>query len=161
MKSWATIAIAMCATQPGASWIIPVVNRATRSTALQAQPTAGTGTGPSLQYNPEKYTDDKNAGNYRRLSEALEVCDLFMCLSPRVVPTRLRLGATCGAFRTSGCPHLDERAHRHPDVKAGPWCTTPSSSALLRFLQLRHRWRRDRLLNHVFVARCLAGETTT
>lgn len=38
-----------------------------------AQPTTGKGAGASLQYNPEKYGDEKNKGNYRKLSEALEV----------------------------------------------------------------------------------------
>lgn len=42
-------------------------------TVLSAQPTAGTGQGESLQYNPDKYQDEKNKGNYRKLSEALEV----------------------------------------------------------------------------------------
>lgn len=95
MTAWAMIAIAMCAVQPGGSWIIPVVTRATRSTSLQAQPAAGTGTGPSLQYNPEKYSDEKNAKNYRKLSEALEVCVLpYMCPSSRAVPPKLSLCAT-------------------------------------------------------------------
>ncbi len=70
------IALAMCGATGTTAFQIPVVTRkaaAGGSALSMAQPTAGTGTGPSLQYNPEKYTDEKNKGNYRKLSEALEV----------------------------------------------------------------------------------------
>jgi len=72
------IALAMCGATGTAAFQIPVVSRqatgaAGGSALSMAQPVAGTGTGPSLQYNPEKYTDEKNKGNYRKLSEALEV----------------------------------------------------------------------------------------
>ncbi|CAN0209779.1 unnamed protein product [Scytosiphon promiscuus] len=90
MTAWAMIAIAMCAVQPGGSWIIPAVTRTTRSTTLQAQPSAGTGTGPSLQYNPEKYTDEKNAKNYRKLSEALEAADVEARLAEEAADQRAR-----------------------------------------------------------------------
>ena len=67
------IAIAMCGTGT-AFQVNPVVTRQISSkTGLAAQPTAGTGQGESLQYNPEKYQDEKNKGNYRRLTDALEV----------------------------------------------------------------------------------------
>lgn len=72
------IALAMCGATGTTAFHTPVVThqaqRASSGSALSmAQPTAGTGTGPSLQYNPEKYGDEKNKGNYRKLSEALEV----------------------------------------------------------------------------------------
>lgn len=69
------IALAMCGATGTTAFQIPVVTRkaAGGSALSMAQPVAGTGTGPSLQYNPEKYTDEKNKGNYRKLSEALEV----------------------------------------------------------------------------------------
>jgi len=35
-----------------------------------------TGTGPSLDYNPDKYTDEANAGNHRKLGEALQDGDI-------------------------------------------------------------------------------------
>jgi len=35
-----------------------------------------TGTGPSLDYNPEKYNDEANAGNFRKLSDALKDGDI-------------------------------------------------------------------------------------
>lgn len=77
MKAAAMIALAMCGATGTAAFQIPVVTRqatgAAGSALQMAQPAAGTGTGPSLQYNPEKYTDEKNKGNYRKLSEALEV----------------------------------------------------------------------------------------
>lgn len=78
MKAAAMIALAMCGATGTTAFHAPVVThqaqRATSQSALSmAQPAAGTGTGPSLQYNPEKYADEKNKGNYRKLSEALEV----------------------------------------------------------------------------------------
>lgn len=75
------IALAMCgATGTVAFTGTPVVTRqatgggaSSKSALSMAQPVAGTGQGESLQYNPEKYGDEKNKGNYRKLSEALEV----------------------------------------------------------------------------------------
>jgi hypothetical protein len=37
---------------------------------------ASTGTGPSLDYNPEKYKDEGSAGNFRKLSEKLADGDI-------------------------------------------------------------------------------------
>lgn len=37
---------------------------------------SSTGTGPSLDYNPDKYTDEANAGNFRRMSAALADGDI-------------------------------------------------------------------------------------
>ncbi|CAB1120760.1 unnamed protein product [Ectocarpus sp. CCAP 1310/34] len=78
MKAAAMIALAMCGATGTAAFQIPVFTRpatgaSSRSALSMAQPTVGTGTGKGLQYNPEKYTDEKNAKNYRKLSEALEV----------------------------------------------------------------------------------------
>lgn len=84
MKATAMIALAMCGATGTVAFQIPgVIRQATggrnsKSALSMAQPAVGTGTGESLQYNPEKYTDEKNKGNYRKLSEALEVCCVNM-----------------------------------------------------------------------------------
>lgn len=72
------IALAMSGATGTAAFQIPVVtgqaSRASSRTAISmAQPNAATGSGKGLDYNPEKFTDEKNKGNYRRLSEALKV----------------------------------------------------------------------------------------
>jgi hypothetical protein len=35
-----------------------------------------TGMGPSLEYNPDKFKDDKNSGNFRKLSDKLKDGDI-------------------------------------------------------------------------------------
>lgn len=92
------IALAMCGATGTAAFQIPVFTRpatgaSSRSALSMAQPTAGTGTGKSLQYNPEKYGDEKNAGNYRKLSEALEVWK-SLCVHAR--GNMYNLGVTFG-----------------------------------------------------------------
>lgn len=72
------IALAMSGATGAAAFQIPVVTRqasgaASRTAISMAQPTVGTGSGKGLDYNPEKFKDEKNKGNYRKLSEALEV----------------------------------------------------------------------------------------
>lgn len=78
MKAAAMIALAMSGATRTGAFQIPTVARPaaaapSRTAISMAQPKAGTGDGKGLQYNPEKYTDEKNKGNYRKLSEALEV----------------------------------------------------------------------------------------
>lgn len=83
------IALAMSGATGTAAFQIPMVTRQvvapSRTAISMAQPTAGTGQGKGLDYNPEKYLDEKNKGNYRKLSEALEVSCVFggKCLGPR------------------------------------------------------------------------------
>ena len=43
-------------------------------TTLMADPM--TGTGPSLDYNPDKYTDEANSANHRKLGDALKDGDI-------------------------------------------------------------------------------------
>lgn len=71
------IALAMSGATATMAFQTPIFARQVRNpsrTAISmAQPSVGTGSGKGLQYNPDKYTDEKNKGNYRKLSEALEV----------------------------------------------------------------------------------------
>jgi len=58
----------------GANAFTPLVLGNKRLAAgLRSTPT---GTGPSLDYNPEKYSDEANAGNFRKLSDALKDGDI-------------------------------------------------------------------------------------
>ncbi|KAG5188041.1 cbbx protein [Tribonema minus] len=69
----ATLAVA-CAS--GALGFAPVTQlRAGVSTSKSSLAMQATGTGSSLQYDPEKYKDP-NAGNYRRLSDSLQAADV-------------------------------------------------------------------------------------
>ncbi|CAM9680717.1 unnamed protein product [Ectocarpus fasciculatus] len=97
MKAAAMIALAMCGATGTTAFQIPVFTRSatgasSRSALSMAQPAAGTGSGPSLQYNPEKYGDEKNAGNYRKLSEALEAADVEARLAEEAADQRARAG---------------------------------------------------------------------
>lgn len=72
------IALAMSGATGTAAFQIPVVTRqmsgaSSRTAISMAQPSVGTGQGQGLDYNPDKYKDEKNKGNYRKLSDALEV----------------------------------------------------------------------------------------
>lgn len=78
MKAAAMIALAMSGATGTAAFQIPVVTRqvsgaSSRTAISMAQPSVGTGQGQGLDYNPDKYKDEKNKGNYRKLSDALEV----------------------------------------------------------------------------------------
>lgn len=80
MKAAAMIALAMSGATGTAAFQIPVVTRQvsgapSRTAISMNQPSVGTGQGKGLDYNPDKYTDEKNKGNYRKLSDALEVMD--------------------------------------------------------------------------------------
>eukprot|EP00752_Nemacystus_decipiens_P007056 g6324.t1 len=90
MKAAAMIALAMCGTGTGFQINPAVTRQASGKTALAAQPTAATGQGASLQYNPEKYQDEKNKGNYRKLSEALEAADVEARLAAEEADQRAR-----------------------------------------------------------------------
>lgn len=84
MKAAAMIALAMCGATGTVAFQLPIVARQATGGAggpLFSTPNqpAATGSGASLQYNPEKYADEKNKGNYRKLSEALEVCLVVAC----------------------------------------------------------------------------------
>lgn len=82
------IALTMSAATGTTAFQIPAFNRqvvgvAPSQTAISmSQPGAATGAGKGLSYNPDKYADEKNKGNYRKLSEALEV-------SVRIVRTNI------------------------------------------------------------------------
>ena len=56
----------------GAQGLVVPSARISRVQRLQSTP----GSGPSLQYNPEKFTDKANAGNFRKLSDALKDGDI-------------------------------------------------------------------------------------
>lgn len=80
MKAAAMIALAMSAATGTTAFQIPAFTRQVVGVApsrsaisMSSQPGAATGAGKGLEYNPDKYTDEKNKGNYRKLSEALEV----------------------------------------------------------------------------------------
>lgn len=84
MKAAAMIALAMSAATGTVAFQLPMVTRGvapSRSAVSMSSPGSATGDGKGLQYNPDKYTDEKNKGNYRKLSEALEVS--FLCLAGR------------------------------------------------------------------------------
>lgn len=75
------IALAMSGATGTAAFQIPAVTRqvsgaSSRTAISMAQPSVGTGQGKGLDYNPDKFTDEKNKGNYRKLSEALEAADV-------------------------------------------------------------------------------------
>lgn len=59
-----------------------IVSTPSRS-ALVMSSSPATGTGPGLQYNPEKYQDEKNKKNFRKLSDALEVLLFCACTMVR------------------------------------------------------------------------------
>ncbi|CAM9570996.1 unnamed protein product [Sphacelaria rigidula] len=81
MKATAVITLAMTGANGVAAFRIPVmaprqvVSTPTR-TSLAMSSTPATGEGKGLQYNPDKFKDEKNAGNYRKLSDALAAADL-------------------------------------------------------------------------------------
>jgi probable Rubsico expression protein CbbX len=58
----------------GAQAFSPALVNKRMGTGLFAGP--ATGTGPSLDYNPDKYTDDANSGNFRKLGDALKDGDI-------------------------------------------------------------------------------------
>lgn len=95
MKAAAMIALAMSAATGTTAFQIPAITRQvvgaapSRTAISMSQPGPTTGAGKGLSYNPDKYTDEKNKGNYRKLSEALEVsaqlvrtlcCRLSLCM---------------------------------------------------------------------------------
>eukprot|EP00904_Undaria_pinnatifida_P005931 jgi/Undpi1/2468/HiC_scaffold_13.g05848.m1 len=95
MKAAAMIALAMSGATGAAAFQIPVVTRqasgaASRTAISMAQPTVGTGSGKGLDYNPEKFKDEKNKGNYRKLSEALEAADVEARLNAEEAEKRER-----------------------------------------------------------------------
>ncbi|CAM9316845.1 unnamed protein product [Ectocarpus sp. 8 AP-2014] len=113
MKAAAMIALAMCGATGTAAFQIPVFTRpatgaSSRSALSMAQPTAGTGTGKSLQYNPEKYGDEKNAGNYRKLSEALEAADVEARLAEEAADQRARAGEIRREARMAKIKFMEE-----------------------------------------------------
>lgn len=72
------IALAMSGSNGASAFQIPVlaprqVVRSAGRTTVSMSTSPATGEGKGLQYNPEKYQDEKNKGNYRKLSEALQV----------------------------------------------------------------------------------------
>lgn len=81
MKATAVITLAMTGANGVAAFRIPVmaprqvVSTPTR-TSLAMSSTPATGEGKGLQYNPDKFKDEKNAGNYRKLSDALAVSEI-------------------------------------------------------------------------------------
>ncbi|CAN0030050.1 unnamed protein product, partial [Ectocarpus sp. 12 AP-2014] len=113
MKAAAMIALAMCGATGTAAFQIPVFTRpatgaSSRSALSMAQPTVGTGTGKSLQYNPEKYGDEKNAGNYRKLSEALEAADVEARLAEEAADQRARAGEIRREARMAKIKFMEE-----------------------------------------------------
>lgn len=64
------VAVALLALS-GASAFAPMPSARLARTTLSS-----TGTGPSLDYNPDKYADEKNAGNFRRMTDALKDGDI-------------------------------------------------------------------------------------
>ena len=78
MKATAVITLAMTGANGVAAFWIPavaphqIVSTPTR-TSLAMSSAPATGSGKGLQYNPDKFKDEKNAGNYRKLSDALKV----------------------------------------------------------------------------------------
>eukprot|EP00903_Cladosiphon_okamuranus_P013508 g12581.t1 len=95
MKAAAMIALTMCGATGTVAFQLPIVTRPATAGAggplfsTPNQPSA-TGSGASLQYNPEKYTDEKNKGNYRKLSEALEAADVEARLAEEAADQRAR-----------------------------------------------------------------------
>lgn len=77
MKAAVMITLAMSGANSAAAFQIPPVSPRQISTptrsSLAMSSSAATGGGKGLQYNPDEYKDEKNAGNYRKLSQALEV----------------------------------------------------------------------------------------
>lgn len=75
MKASLTLTLAAGAATGTSAFQIPIVARqsvaAPSRTSLSMS--SATGSGKGLDYNPDKYADDKNKGNYRRLSDALQV----------------------------------------------------------------------------------------
>lgn len=72
------ITLAMSGANTAAAFQIPAVSvrqigGTTTRTSLAMSSAPATGEGKGLQYNPDEYKDEKNAGNYRKLSQALEV----------------------------------------------------------------------------------------
>lgn len=60
----------------GASAFAPARNAMPRASPRFMADSPATGTGPGLDYNPDQYTDEANAGNFRKLSQALEDGDI-------------------------------------------------------------------------------------
>ena len=78
MKAASVIMFAVGGTTRTAAFQIPIVTRQvvstpSRSSAIAMSTNPATGSGKGLDYNPDKFTDEKNKGNYRRLSDALKV----------------------------------------------------------------------------------------
>lgn len=81
MKTPVMIALAIGGLQATTAFQIPMVTHQIGSTpsrtTVSMSSSSATGSGKGLDYNPDKYKDEKNAGNYRKLSEALEVSVKF------------------------------------------------------------------------------------
>uniref|UniRef100_A0A7S2SBU4 AAA+ ATPase domain-containing protein n=1 Tax=Rhizochromulina marina TaxID=1034831 RepID=A0A7S2SBU4_9STRA len=60
----------------GASAFAPARNAMPRASPRFMADSPATGTGPGLDYNPDQYSDEANAGNFRKLSQALEDGDI-------------------------------------------------------------------------------------
>ena len=77
MKAATVIAFAVGGATGTSAFQVPVNTRqvvgtpSRSSIAMSTSPATGSGKG--LDYNPDKYTDEKNKGNYRRLTDALKV----------------------------------------------------------------------------------------
>lgn len=65
----------MLALLSGASAFAPI-RASTRAARVVLNSDPATGTGRSLDYNPDKYADEANAGNFRRMSQALADGDI-------------------------------------------------------------------------------------
>ncbi|CAM9961859.1 unnamed protein product [Ascophyllum nodosum] len=81
MKAASVIMFAVGGTTRTAAFQIPIVTRQvvstpSRSSAIAMSTNPATGSGKGLDYNPDKFTDEKNKGNYRRLSDALKDADV-------------------------------------------------------------------------------------
>merc|ERR1719502_2240094 len=66
--------VLLCLALGTASAFTPINSARHVTTKMMSSP--ATGTGPSLDYNPEKYADEANAGNHRKLGDALRDGDI-------------------------------------------------------------------------------------